>query len=199
MFRDGPKPDLGPYDPRGQWTNPGSTIPGPLPSQPVDSWWLGDAMPLVWSVPAVSGQTAGVFQRALWSSPLFDLRPDLRASHGGNSPAIPIWRTGYGAGGRLWVQMTGLNAVAGGIGATENLAVRYQEFGHIFNPTQIQNIGPFVDVTESVSTGGESSSTTLSFFPTGDGYPIRFWRVTITFDKTADVPPPVFTVMGAYY
>lgn len=201
MFRDGPKPPPGVYNP-GQWNdNPGQTIPGPYPSRTPVAWWVSERFPLPWT--AGAGQVSGAnvsFQTATWGTPVFDLRPELRGSDS-RTPlnSVPIWRGGYGAGGHLVVQVEGINDASGTFTGSRALRVRMQEFGHIFDAARVQSLSPNDDVTPNFVQGGDSASAAVVIFPPGDGYPVRFWRVVFTFDKTEDIAVPNFTISGVYY
>jgi hypothetical protein len=197
MHFDRPYPPNGAHDTSGLWTNPGSQNPGPLPAQPNDVAWFGEPHVLRWA--AGAGQATASVRTATWGTPLFDLRPDLRASQGRVNRGTPVWRGGLGGGGHLWVQITGLNTVA--VGATPGLRVRMQEFGHVYDGNAVVSITPNIDVTRSVVHGGQAASVILPIMPPGDGYPVRYWRVTFTFDQTETVTEgdPVFTIFAAYY
>lgn len=162
-------------------------------------------MPLVWRPVIVPNpQGTQVYYTSHWASPLFDLRPELRGT-GQNVPGgVKIWRQGYGAGCRLWVQVEGVNQ--GGVlsgTAARGLRVFAQEFGHIYDSQRVQSMTPLVDVSRDFANNADRQSVPLQFYPLGDGYPIRFWRIEITFQKIVneDPRPPgiALTVGGAYY
>lgn len=161
--------------------------------------WIGDRMPLGWT-PGAGAEVAS-FRTAVWGTPLFDLRPDLRAKDGRLSRGTPVWRAGgLGSGGHLWIMVEGLNITNGGLNtATQALRVRMQEFGHIYDSQLVTSITPQVDVTSDFVQAGQYNAAVVPVYPPGDGYPIRYWRVQITFDKTEDIADPVFTLSGAYY
>lgn len=200
MYRDMPLPPPGAYNPDGYAHNPGSSVPGPTPSTMNTSWWRGDRMPLQWNagVGAVSA-VSQIFWRAAWSSPLFDLRPELRGSGGAPPSAVPIWRSGYGAGGRLWLQLEGLDNASGTNSATRSLRVAYLEFAHIYDSQRVVATSAVADISRDVVTGAQAGSVVLKFFPPGDGYPIRFWRVRVIFEKTENIDPLTISASGAYY
>lgn len=197
MFFRPPYPGPPPYDPSGYSKNPAQSIPGPLPDNSNTAWWTGDTMPLSWT--NGTGVESGVWWTATWKSPLFDFRPEFKGSAGMPSGGVPIWKGGYQAGTRLWVQVGGLNIVSATSSATYGLRVQAQEFGHLFDPRKVSSLSPLVDVTKVFVHGGESDSAILEFFPPGDGYPLKLWRVELTFEKIVDTTPGAFHVTGSVY
>lgn len=115
-----------------------------------------------------------------FGSPVFDLRPELRASDGNSpNPAVPIWKpstiTG-GAGGKLWVQFFDTDTVAlGGLTATS------QGFGSIQEVQKVSSVEAPEDITGEFLATAQSS--VLTFVPVGSGYPIRFWQLRITINS----------------
>ena len=182
-----PWPPPGPYSDRGQWKNPAGTLPFPAPQQMPIGCWTGQTQFV--NVPVGGQVTIG--------SPVFDLRPELRASDGRlPAPAVPIWKpstiTG-GAGGKLWVQFFNTDTVVlGGLIATA------QGFGSIQDVTQMVTCDAPEDVSgEFVST---AQSTIMTFVPVGAGYPVRFWQLRITIASDPGVGNAYqFPVHMAYY
>lgn len=186
-------PPLGPYDPTGMRYNPGQTIPYPMPKNVPVGLWSGDRAQLVFGA-----GVAPVVRTASWGSPLFDLRPDLRSSDGFLNKGIPLWHAGYGGTGKLWIQLANLRAAPDN---TEALQVTSQEFAHIYDADQVQAVSGAVDITADVISGTDGPpSVVIGFLPIGDGYPVRYWRINLTFDRMATfAADPVITVCAAYY
>ena len=181
-----PWPPAEPWSDKGQWNNPAGTNPFPTPTQmPVGCWSGGSQV-----ITCPAGATA------TWSSPIFDLRPEFRASDGKRpTPSIPIWKpstiTG-GAGGKLWVQIQNTD--------TENLFLMTclaQELGHINDVQQVITVEGQEDITaEFLPT---AQSTILTFVPPGAGYPVRFYRLNLVFSVAAGGAGVTFPVYSAYY
>ena len=174
--------------------NPAGSIPQPVPKvYTVPGEWVGEAIPLQ----ALFGPgIAPVIRTLLWSTPVFDLRPELRAS-GGRAPvnSVPIWRQLFGVGGKLWVELTGFNNQAF---SKTGLRIRSTEFAHITDPGRIAQISDPEDVTSEVV--GPAPAAILVFVPPGDGYPVRFWRLTLRIDYLVAHPADVnITLQAAYY
>lgn len=178
------------HDTSGQYYNPGGTNPFPAPRDMPKGVWSG--MSQIINVPAAGGATV------TWSSPIFDLRPEFRASDGRRpTPSIPIWKpstvTG-GAGGKLWVQIQNTNTVDLG-----GLTVIAQEFAHISDVQQCISVDGGEDISsEFVPT---AQSTVLTFVPVGAGYPIRFYQLQLQFtvDPASLGTGCVLPIYTAYY
>ena len=196
MFTRGPIPDPGTfpqkYDPSGYFNNPGGTNPFPMPNNsPVGAWTSGD-MVLSW-VPFGAG---GAGRRAIWSSPVFDFRPEFRASDGRRPLAQPVHGRSTGAGAYLWVQVTGLNVQAN---ASTGLRVTANEFAHIYDSELVSGTSPEADITTYFL--GSQPSALVPFQPPGSGYPVRFWRVQVTFTYAQALVggEPPFIMFAAVY
>jgi len=181
-------------DTSGYQYNPAGSIPQPSPKiNTVPGQWVGEPVALL------SLFTPGVLpvvRTYTWSSPLFDLRPEMRAS-GGRIPgnAVPVWRQLFGVGGKLWIQLGNFNA--DGFSKTE-LRVTATEFGHIVDTVRVDQIDDSVDVTTEIPP--LAPSALLAFGPPGDGYPMRFWRLELTLEYLADNgADPNLVFQAAYY
>ena len=179
--------------PGGMVFNPHGTIPFPQPKNPSTGFWHSRRGPLAWSAAAAPVAGHAAVRAATWSSPFFDLRPDLRASANHGVRGIQIWRP-MGVGGRLWVQLYGLTSGQG----TNGLKVVAREYGDIIDPNNMQQILPDEDITGEVASG--TPTVALDFLPPGSGYPMRYWRLELAFVTTeanpADLP---ISVQAAYY
>ena len=184
----------------GYLKNPLGALPYPAPSNmPVGMWQQTPTM-LSW----VQNPTAGIFLQATWRSPTYDLRPELRgvmatAGTQRNTGATPIW-IAKGAGGKLWLQVDGLNQRSWG---RTGLQVTSTEFASVRDPNDLRQITNPEDITtEFVSTADCAMG---SFMAPGSGYPVRFYRVLVTFNFLVDSsaaggwPDPLYRLSAAYY
>jgi Na+/H+ antiporter NhaD/arsenite permease-like protein len=90
-------------------------------------------------------------------------------------------------------------------GQLNNLRVLAYEYVSVNNAQNVVSITPAsgIDVTSSVVS---QTSAVLTFLPTGDGYPVRFWRVKLVWQYTV-IPgnqvAPAFTspitINSSYY
>jgi hypothetical protein len=184
-----------PPDNSGMQHNPGMTLPFPQPQNAPVGLWQQPRQSLSWA-----NGTGNVVRTATWSSPLFDLRPDIRGAAGYPTTGMPIWRP-MGAAGQLFVQIHGLNVSFG----INGLRLFSQEFGHVIDPNAIVRITPPEEITAEISSASATvapPSAILSFFAPGSGYPIKYWRLELTFDTyhlnpaEADLP---ISLYAAYY
>ena len=92
-----------------QYRNPSGTIPMPQPKDIPAASWTQTRYRLDWGTPfAVAPNQANFFPEGWlwtvnWSSPFFDMRPDLRSSQGQVKEGVPMWRMGA----RLYVELIG--------------------------------------------------------------------------------------------
>mgnify|MGYP006171681325 CR=1 FL=1 len=159
--------------------------------------WFGAEAGLSWGPSA----EANINRQALWSSPIFDLRPDL----GGLSPnegntlttgAQRIWRMGgLGQGSRLFVSIGGMSGTD-----IDGLELGYVEQAHPTRLTQIQDTQAEQLVTQALDSSRLRS--TLIFIPPGDEWPIRYYRLRLIFKVRANaggIANPILSVQGAMY
>lgn len=196
------------------YRNPYGSIPSPAAKEiPKTLWFSQPGLSVPWS--GVGTLTAGV-DRAGWQSPVFDLRPDLRASQAMARSGVPIWDTSA----RLYVQIFNL---AGAVGNTQFLRMNYFElanttFGQITEagpPRAVAPIGggfpaqtarnPVVRVTATVDLTSElmlgtnqPDSVVVVFAPLGEGYPIRYWQINIGWINIG-VAGPALNFQAAMY
>jgi hypothetical protein len=182
------------YDPSGLRHNPAGTVPFPYPQNAPSALWDGGRGSLTWT-----NNTEGLLT-AKWQSPLFDLRPQLRAAMSGLTGGTPIWLPS-GASGKLWAQIDNLTLDLPAPATNnwvQNLEVISREFGHVNDPLQVRQITADTDITSEFT--GTVPSAVLTFLPPGEGYPIRWYQVSVTFTyllPRASAPP--FAVCAAYY
>lgn len=190
-----PWPPQQPYDPRGEWQNPGNTVPYPAPKNMPLGIWNGTPTQMVWENAAPLSN----YQRVTrWQSPVFDLRPEFRNSRGSNDTdrSIPIWKpssTNPGSGGKLWVTISPMAQTP----SLNGMEIWYEEYGHIQNGNNVQLICPEADITDQYVQGQEAC--VLGFWPPGDGYPIRFYSVAVIIRMRLAVADPSFVIQGSYY
>lgn len=192
-FFNRPLPPPEKYDPDGMWANPGHTNPLPNPTLYPVGEWHQTRVPLEWSAATIENAT----RQATWSSPLFDLRPDIRAAQGEPPIAQSIWRAaGIGAGGRLWIMVNFGTATD-----PLDLIIQSQEFAHPFVSAagRVPAITGRQDVTKDFVTGLGQQAGLGAFYAPGDGYPIRYWRLQLFFGVQSAKADPSITIEAAYY
>ncbi len=192
-----------------QYRNPSGTIPMPQPTDIPKASWTQTRYRLDWGVPvAVTPAQAphfafGWLWTVPWSSPFFDMRPDLRSSQSQVKEGVPIWRIGA----RLYVELIGQLQAVGGVtyGATVNdwYALFNNEPGRLpivlgANPDQAL-MGPITDVSGIMFPPAPGATASLGVFsPPGDaagggeGYPVRYWRLNMSltrFEAGPIIPP----------
>ena len=194
----------------GYRKNPMGSEPFPYPSGMPVALWNASPIKLNW---VTAGLPAGLFARAVWQSPIFDLRPEFRnsgMSKGSgqgylvaqapslnaarapaatttvtqNTGAVPIWRPN-GAAGKLWVQAT--NLTVGPVAAQTGFGfeVLATERAHVNDPTAVQQIAPLEDITADFV--GRIPSAIATFLPPGAGYPIRYYQLRLTFQYKKNI------------
>jgi hypothetical protein len=184
----------------GYLKNPLGSLPYPAPANMPIGVWQQTPTTLTW----VQNPTPGVFLRAFWRSPTYDLRPELRgvmatAGTQRNTGATPIW-IAKGAAGKLWVQVDRLDTRTWGL---TGLQVTSTEFASVRDPNDLQQITDPEDITTEFVTA--SGCAMGSFLPPGSGYPVRFYRVLLTFNFLVDSsavagwPDPGYRLSAAYY
>lgn len=196
MNFNAPAPPQPTYDPSGQWRNPAAVIPFPTPSDMGVAYWEQEDTKVTW----VAGTTPAFFS-AKWNSPIFDLRPELRHANGRNAApsqvaSQPIWRGGYGGGGTLFVFINGITVGNG----TQGVRLWSQHWAHFADSFKIKRITGEQDETSVIALpGSNQEAAILTYRAPGDGYPIRFWRVTLQFDLLENIATPALSVGAAYY
>jgi hypothetical protein len=204
--------DQGPYNPQIINANPTQSVPGPASVQNLGYWSdtrkrlmftnrVGGTFPAPYSNGEYQWGNPNVpAARALWQTPVFDLRPDLKASAGVDpSIAFPIMRP-YGSGSLLsaFVENDG-----GVLGSLSNLIVPFLEFyavgfGHPVDPQQVAPLSLRRNITSAVWSGA-SGAAILSFVPPSN--PIRYWAVAIVvdlLDDDAGAAPPIPSTLSIW-
>jgi hypothetical protein len=152
---------------------------------------------------------------ALWSTPVFDLRPDLRSSQGMVKTGVPIWDTSA----RLYIQIFGLTSLAT---LTETIRLEYREyanttFGHATStapnravpdsgvPNQVARnpvvaVTPFIDISSELMLGSNQPDSVVLVFETlGEGYPVRYWKCELRFLNIEGAGPAGISFQAGMY
>ncbi len=161
-----------------------------------------------WEVgPAEPGDPPGYAFVYRWSTPVFDLRPDLSSQIGTTKQGVPIWRR-YA---RLRVLITGPQGA--NLDGTD-LSVTATESVSVFDANVQTNVATGQSASPSLFQL-DSADVTNVFFPVvpltpgqsqaalgefsfrgnqlggGEGYPIRYYRVSFLFRKVVETGLPV--------
>lgn len=192
-----PYPLPGRWDPSGPFRNPGGTNPLPSPANLPVTVWFGARVQLTWRT---ASPNSGALFTANWASPVFDLHPQLRGMSEDSANqlaagATPIWA---GPGAMLRFQVT--SPAANGLSGVDlsGFRVRYREFGHISQVTQVQSIDAEQDITAQFTAAQDSSIVLLQ--PKN----IRYYRIRVRFDVMdgfgyPDPTGPSLAIQGAMY
>jgi hypothetical protein len=185
------------YSPSGYGNNPSQTNPFPSPTGLPYQAWSTPRTTVTWTNPPSDPLDAGYTEAAYWQSPLFDLRPELRGADGARQTGIPIWGA---ISKKMWVQVSGLLGVVGGVRATDGLDVVSREYAEIYDPTQLLRTTADAKITLDVASSGTTQppSVVLPFYPPGSGTPVRYWRLEIAFRRMDALNFPL-VVSGAFY
>lgn len=205
----GPTGVEGPYLPDTPYQNPTYSAPGPLGVEN-RGYWTGPEVPVVWRFignlvnPVVPTSGAVPAFEATWESPVFDLRPDLKASASAEyQAAYPIFRGGaFGAGGTLQILVR--SGDGGFIHTIPTMRVCAQEIAGLSDPNLAISITPppvglgasgAIDVTSEFYQGNEG--VLLNFIPPCN--PVRYWQTKLFFRFIAGLGqqrPPVLFAQG---
>lgn len=207
--------------------------PPPAGSMPASQWYT-QWMPLQWTLSetvdtdSASPLGVGYVYTCSWTSPAFDLRPDLRSGNAGPKDGTPIWTRS----GRLFVQLAG-DAQGTGIQPSLvdllfNFSAQAQDWVNTtFNRSGDRRLGEGigagagllaegpVDVSAQFSATGDARTVLVGFAPPGttlgggEGYPVRFWRLQLNFSvfvetgaplpDPATVDPPALMLQASVY
>lgn len=202
--------------------NPEVTLPMPAgQGMPVALWeetevslsW--NAVAGTWSGPVVVPDAAGAglnywqggSYQMLWSTPIFDLRPDLRSGQGGVKNGVPIWRSDA----KLYIQITdlitgsssnvtGMRLVARDMANTTFAVITSRP--EVAPMNSIYFVSSNIDVcTQLVQPAGQPPSIVIVASPPGTSAggggntPVRYWRFVLVFEarSTGEVNDDVFT------
>lgn len=215
------------------YRDPLGTIPMPSPQDIPRVQWYTQWMKLRWELTetvdtdSVLPLGVGYIYSYTWTSPAFDLRPDLRSGNAGVKDGVPVWSNAA----RLYVQLA---VDAEGTGTQRalsdfapNLIVGGTDFMNTnFNDSGNRRLGEGVGAGAGLLQGGEinvsskfnpgpqARTAVAGFAPPGtalgggEGYPIRFWRLRLDFsifvETGAPLPveapaPPPLTLQASVY
>ena len=197
MFLPYPVPNTAIPNPQstGYGHNPARSLPFPQPQNMPQGCWFSGAVRLPWGAPPapIGAGINPYFRGVLWTSPIYDLRPNLRGmqpqgttqiSPGSAGNAVPMW--GWSSH-MLYVQIS--NLLSGGTEGTpgaipagqflpgQNLKLLSSEWGHVSDPGKLTQVLPSTDITSQVDTNTDSSI--LAFRPLGESLPVRYWRLNL--------------------
>lgn len=169
--------------------------------------WYGTKITLDWTgvAQAPDGvKPAGVLYTTTYTSPIFDLRPDLRSSQAGPKQGVPIWSRSA----RLYIQFAAPNNLVlpypSGIVADTEEFTQPVVVQNAFNAPNLEFIG-IADVSSLFNTSTVGQKAILAgFYPpgttlgAGEGYPVRYWRIQINFafflETGLPIPPPPYAL-----
>jgi len=154
--------------------------------------------------PPTGTRPAGILYSARFTSPIFDLRPDLRSGQAGPKQGVPIWSRSA----RLYIQFSAPGTMVlpypSGIGATSSDFIQTVVSQNISTVPEMQFSG-IADVSALFNTSVAGQKALLAgFFPpgttlgAGEGYPVRYWRLLIDFiyflETGLPIPPPPYAL-----
>lgn len=207
-WNDGRPRGFPPTPKSGPFRNPHGTIPSPHPSELPAGQWTDPLRVLRFTD---TGLPDTVSHRAIWSTPVFDLRPDLGTSQGQvaghlrpGAGVCQVWRaSGLNAGAKLFFWINNINVAGLGL---RGMRVYTREFAHPTDPYKVlsSQITGDQDVTSQLLPYEGQTSAILQAYPTGDGYPVRYWRISVYFDIMKEetyvqAPPTNLQCQGALY
>lgn len=179
------------------YRNPSTTSPLPAPGSDMPvAFWTSAKTRLTWEL-----QSDNTYL-AIWRSPMFNLRPDLRSAAGAIKAGVPI----FTRSGQLHIAISDL--VSSSVSTTKGLRVESAEFAAVTygQPgnanSSIPRVTAFVDLTPSIMLGTNQPDTVIvQFAPIGGSSPVRFWALEIYFRKDADDwdSDQLIYVEAAYY
>jgi hypothetical protein len=190
----------GPFTPQNGalYRNPQGTLPMPSAGNNIPvAYYQSTKLPLAWKY-----NPADDLHQAVWQTPVFNLRPDLRSAGGSPKTGVPIWSSTA----RLYVQVS--NLVNGSTLTTQGLRVDALEqasiaYGDVRTGfTSVENVTAPVDVTSDIMLGiSQPDRIVLVFAPLGEAYPVRFWSVRLVFQKDPSdwASNQIIYVESAYY
>lgn len=198
------------------YRDPEGTLPMPSPQDIPRTQWFTQWMKFRWALidrirrhdPSPYG--VGFRYGYTWTSPAFDLRPDLRSGNAGAKDGVPIWTPSA----RLFVQLA-VDAQATGRQpalAPEiiNLSVDAVDFVNTsFNRSGDRRLGEGIgsgagllqgspiNVTSKFNAANQATTSLAGFSPPGttlgggEGYPVRYWRMQLDFSIFIETGAPL--------
>lgn len=181
---------------RALYKNPQTTMPMPAASGMPVAYYESTKVRLQWVLQADGSYLAQ------WSTPVFNLRPDLRSAGGTPKSGVPIWSTAS----RLYIQVS--NLLNGGPDTTKGLRVESLEsgaiaYGDVRNGfSSVERVTAASDITADFMLGtNQPDRVIVTFAPLGESTPVRFWGLQLNFRKEAGDwnADQVLYVESAYY
>lgn len=210
-----PMPIPGNADLDAYYNNTSRSVPQ-APSPEIRAYWASQQTPLQFTLapfgvndpinaeilqPAPPASLEPPIARAVWKTPTFDLRPDLKGSGSYQPEARPINRSSdFGRGSRLILTTSGIGLTSL---PTGNFKVYSVEFGSTNNPRQMFAMNARQEITSHFfdfqptnqatppSPPGlnnrEPPASLLAWEPAAN--PIRYWGVVVIFEVYGNVFP----------
>jgi hypothetical protein len=197
------------YGNSGQYANADGTFPAPSPTgMPRPQVYMPGPKRFLWTLLLSPiddpPNPVGALYRYIWTSPTFDLRPDLRSGQGAPKNGLPVWSTAA----RLFVQIMGdpsrgdppspgtqpaINTAGLAVTSTEHVNIM-TDFSTKSRPGEGSVGGADLvqlstkDVSALFVATPGATAIVVGFVPPGtnlgggEGYPVRYWRLQLTFD-----------------
>lgn len=195
------------------YRNPDGTLPMPAGAEIPITQWYSTNQPVQWGAATNldggdnDGLPTGFQYTATWASPDFDLRPDLRSAQAGPKAGVPIWSPSA----RLFVTLRAPSSNPGQASlVVPNLTVLATEFtSDAFNfTTNVATFGAAQglpglpsssvrDVSSQFNPSATVASVLAGFSPPGtglgggEGYPVRYWRISLAFTIIVEAELPL--------
>ena len=181
---------------RALFQNPQRTLPMPAASGMPVAYYESTKVRLQWVL-----QADGSYLTR-WSTPIFNLRPDLRSAGGSPKSGVPIWSRSA----RLYIQVSNLvlsdpDTTTGlRVESLESAAIAYGDVRNGFS--SVERVTAASDITADFMLGTDQPDRIiLTFAPLGEGAPVRFWGLELRFRKDPDDwnSNQIIYVESAYY
>tara|TARA_R110000824_G_scaffold78967_3_gene199101 strand:- start:830 stop:1381 length:552 start_codon:yes stop_codon:yes gene_type:complete len=147
------------------------TIPGQIPTNSLMGYWSGG--PFIIAEP-------GINTGSVWQSPIFDMRPALKAVQGENPPLIcqPIGPSSNGTTVKFYVAFTTTAAdMVNSMISARRFDIEATELGSLDDPNDMRVLDQVQSIAPAVLSGGQRAI--VSWVPAG----CRYWRVQLTFTQ----------------
>ena len=166
-------------------------LPPTRAKNPIRAVWWGAERSPTWGI-APAGAPVDVVRQGVISSPVFDLRPDLRHSQGSPSPAVPIYRPA--GGGYLYLQ---ISRIQDAVDQLTSLEVTSTERGHVSRADLVQVISEPEDITALILPTAQA--VIIPIQPPGSGFNVRYWACDLRFNVLINKPDPTLTIWMSFY
>lgn len=196
------------------YRDPQGTLPMPSPQDIPRPQWFSQWMKFRWQLidtiqpDEQEPQPPGFVFRCTWTSPAFDLRPDLRSGNAGTKDGVPIWSTAA----RMYVQVArdAQGTASQPVLRLDNITVSGTDWVNTtFNRSSDRRLGEGItggggllqeetkDVSSKFAAPSPARTALVGFSPPGtdlgggDGYPVRFWRLELAFTSFVETGAPL--------